>query len=166
MTAPMTVADVMNLAIKVEEVGSRVYGRLAVLFGPDQEVGRLFADLDQQERDHGEQFNLLFERLAPERERALTPEQEQRLRKQAFDEFFSPVDGLVWRLDEVVTPEDALRRALKLEETAVAYYTTLREVLPDPALDALVDLETHHAKMIGRQLELLAARQGGAGRAT
>ena len=152
MPVPMTVADVLQMAIKVEQVGSQVYARLAELFSPDQEVGKLFALLDQQEKDHEDQFRTLFERLIPEGQRALSREQEQRLRKYAFDTFFSPVDGLVWNLEEVMSREDALQRALKLEETAVAYYTTLREVVPSPALDALVDIETHHVSMIRKQL--------------
>lgn len=134
-------------ALETEEKGAAHYQALARRFGADGELRELFEGLARDEVHHGEQIRSLAERLAPRlRERKLSAEEQDYLRAMSLD--FLDADA-----GDIRSREEALRSALHLEKSTLAWYRALRDLVgPEEILDALVAMERKHVLQVTGRL--------------
>lgn len=145
----LTAKTAVKFAIKTEEIGAKVYTKLAKRFGDDEELKELFEQLARDEVSHGESFRKLLTQV-PEEESSAGEEQLQYLRAMSISEFFAGEGGLAAR-GEVKTREDALDRAFGLEKATLGFYEAIRDVMGDSdALQAIIAAEKRHVVSIMR----------------
>jgi rubrerythrin len=146
MNETFTPAKCVEFAIRTEEIGAELYGRLARKFASDGELAELFRDLGRDEVQHAEMFRALHERLARRsQDRPVPVDQANYVRAMAFADVFSGPKGLATAVDGIATRDDALERALALEKATLAYYQAVREITgEDEALDTLIAVERRH----------------------
>ena len=142
MTVDITLDQLVAFAVQTEELGQRVYTRLARRFADDPELGKLFETFAKDEEHHAAKFAGLKDKVG---QRGPLGEQEQLyLRAVSISEVFSGEDAIGKNIDQVQTREDALAQAFKLEKATLHYYQALKEVLKDDALDEFIAEEKSH----------------------
>ena len=76
------------------------------------------------------------------------------LRATSMSEFFLGEDGVFRNLDAIITREDALKRALRLEMDTLSYYQAIKDVLgDDETIDAMIQAERNHIAQILDRLD-------------
>jgi rubrerythrin len=162
MIGKVTAAEVVEFAIRTEEIGAELYQALARKFASDRELSEMFEGLGRDEVQHGEHFRSLRERIASRlRDRPVSPDQRDYLRAMSLSEVFSGRKTIATDLDAIRTREDALERALNLEKATLAYYQAMREIVgADDVLDALIAVEKKHVVKV-MQLLLTGAKYRG-----
>jgi hypothetical protein len=86
------------------------------------------------------------ERLVPRfRDRPVSAEEQAYLRAMSMSDLFSRPGGLAGDLGGIHDRRDALKLALHLEKSTLAYYQALRDVAgPEEVLDSLIGMERKH----------------------
>lgn len=146
MIRDVTAESCVAFAIETERIGAELYDGLARKFAADVELRESFENLGRDEVRHGEQIRALGERLAPRfRDRPASAEEQDYLRAMSVSDVFSGPGGLAGDLGSIQSREDALRRALHLEKSTLAYYKAVRDVVgPEEVLDSLIAMERKH----------------------
>ena len=149
-----TADDVFAMAVRIEENGRTFYTG-AVEKSDDPAIKKLFQDLSLMEEAHIKTFRALRGRLpgsAPA-DSVWDPEglAESYLQAVADTHIFTAEAAQV-RLAEVATPVEALEMALQFEKDSMAFFTGMKEILPDAAgrsqIDALILQEMDHYRML------------------
>jgi rubrerythrin len=149
MLEDLTLRKAIEFAIKTEEVGEKLYLKLAKKFADNAEIKGLFETLAQDEAVHQRQFRSLLEQL-PEPDGALPYEQDQYLKAMAITDIFY---GLHRAFEGSESAEDAMHRALQLEKNTILYYTAMRDAVGESeALDKLIAIEKQHALQLMKHL--------------
>ncbi|HZY02172.1 MAG TPA: ferritin family protein [Anaeromyxobacteraceae bacterium] len=150
MIQDVTAESCVAFALKTEEMGAELYQGLARKFAADVELRDLFERLAAEEVDHAEQIRTMGERLVPRlRDRPLSAEEQDYLRAMTMSDIFSRAWGPAVDIGNVRTREDALKRALQLEKTTLAYYQAVRDVVGSEAvLDSLIAMERKHVAKV------------------
>ncbi len=155
MIKDVTAESLVAFAIKTEELGAQLYQGLARRFAADIELRELFEQLERDEVDHVGQIRAMAERLGPRfRDRPISVEEQTYLRAMSMSEIFYRPRGPAVDIATVRNREDALKRALELEKTTLAYYQAVRDVAgSEEVLDSLIAMERMHvAKVMTRLL--------------
>jgi rubrerythrin len=154
MIENVTAETCVAFAIKTEELGAELYQGLARKFEADAELRELFEGLARDEVHHGEQIRAMGDRLLPRfRDRPVSAEERDYLRAMSMSDVFSRPDGLAGELGDIQTRGDALKRALHLEKSTLAYYKAMRDVVgPEEVLDSLIAMERKHVVMVMARL--------------
>lgn len=139
----MTLRDALELAVTTEEIGHKLYRRLAEKFAHEPAIADVFLTLAKDEGFHQEQFRRLGAELPRTSDEASRYGVSEYLRATAISEFFT--DQAFHRTDEIGTVEDALRLAFNFEKTTALFYQALRdEIGQSEELDQLIAAEKSH----------------------
>lgn len=149
MLEDLTLRKAVEFAIKTEELGEKLYTKLAKKFADQAEIKQLFETLAKDEATHQRQFSALLSRL-PDPDGAIPYEQDQYLKAMAITDIFY---GLRKAFEGTESVEDAMHRALQLEKNTILYYQAMRDAIGgDEALDKLIAIEKQHALQLTRHL--------------
>ena len=145
MLEELTVRKAVEFAMKTEELGNIFYTRLAKKFSEDTEISEIFSLLAKDELTHRKQFNELLQKVPEDPGVSSRDERMALLKIMSRSEFFMGESGLVRKVEEIKTREDALERAVRLEKDTLGYFHAMRDVLgDDPVLMAIIKIEKGH----------------------
>ena len=151
MLEDLTIKKAVEFAITTEQMGSRVYRKLAKRFAGDADLVKLFELLADEEVKHEKSLLKLMERV-PEEETSRGAESFQYLRAMSISEFFSGEDKLFARVN-MDSPEDVMKQAIGLEKATLQYYEAMRDVLgDDDVLEGLIKAEKRHVLSLMRYM--------------
>lgn len=148
----LTLKRAIEFAVQTEEIGAKVYTKLADKFANDKELNEIFSVLARDEEAHRRRFELILEKV-PEENQGVGEERWQYLRAMSISEFFGGKKGLANAASDVKDREDALTWALGLEKATLQYYEAMRDVLGDKeALDQIIQAEKSHVMTVMKYL--------------
>jgi rubrerythrin len=135
----------IEFAVKTEEAGAIFYRKIARRFADDKEIHDIFINLAEDEDRHKAQFEKLMERVPPEFAYKSQRERLAVLRATSMSEFFLGEDGIFRNLELIKSREDALKRALRLEQDTLSYYQAIRDLIgKNSTVDAMIQAEKNH----------------------
>lgn len=140
--------ELIEFAIETEKLGSIFYEKMARRLRNETEVSELFLTLSQDEKKHERDLNKVYKVIKVS---LGSNEAERRgaLRIISRSEFFIGKDGIYTKYDDIHTGREALDRALRLERKTLEYYTEIESMIGrNLILDAIIDMERHHIKLI------------------
>ena len=144
-----TLHEALKLAVTTEQIGAKVYTRLAKKFGSEKDIAEVFSQLAQDERAHESQFQALLDQNPKTGDAPGRFEVDEYLRATAISEFFK--DEAFDNFDKIQEPADALTRALAMERAALLFYQAIRDTIgADTALDAVIEAEKNHLTTLMR----------------
>jgi rubrerythrin len=149
----LTLKGCMEFAIATEELGTKIYTRLANKFSDKKDVAGLFSRLAEDEKIHKKQFSELL-RKAPEDEGVSnSPEKREYLRAMSISEFFSHDRGPFQDLEGIKVREDALEKALDFEKATIGFYKAVEDVLgTSTLLSEVIQTERNHVVVLMKAL--------------
>jgi len=145
-----TIKDILALAVQIENNGEEIYRR-ALHRSTSKELAELLSWIAEEEARHGEWFEEMGRRAAPE-------PVEGPLEKTARIMLRSSMEGQSFSLDEadlsqVVEADRLLAMSIEFEEDTVAFYQMMRPFLQDPeaieVLDRIIEEEQRHIEKLG-----------------
>lgn len=143
------------IAVKTEELGAKVYRRLARKFADRHEIQQLFSTLAEDEARHAAQFSALYE-YVDQNERRSYAEKYGEIRAIVISEFFSKRDGLMRVPESIDSPMDVLQRALEMEQATIAFYKEIGDVVGNlEVVVTILDAERSHAESIKAVMQTL-----------
>lgn len=154
MLEGMSFKEIVEFAIKTEEIGARFYERMAAKFSDNSELEKVFTKLSRDEKVYGQQFAKVLEET-PERDREISnaPESKYYLRAMSISEFFSRESGPFADRDEIETRDQALGQALAFEKATLGFYRGVEDVMGShEALREIIDAEKQHITTITKIL--------------
>ena len=139
----------IEFAVKTEEAGAIFYRKIARRLADDKEIHDIFIQLAEDEDQHRAQFEALMEKVPQEFAYKSQRERLAVLRATSMSEFFLGEDGIFKNLELIKTREDALRRALRLEQDTLSYYQAMRDLIGENStVDAMIQAERNHIAIL------------------
>lgn len=139
-------AEVIQLAISIEEEGVKFYEKYAQL--ADVELKEILLSMADDERQHVIVFKDMYHQLE------VTEDEEEYLFSDSVQEFFASYaknEGFNREHAPIDSVRDALKLAVETEKTTVQYYQSLLEYASNDVkviLTRLIDEETKHQKRL------------------
>jgi rubrerythrin len=127
MIEDMTLKGCMEFAVATEELGSKVYTRLAEKFGNNKDIAELFSRLAADELVHKKQFSALLEKAPEEEGVSGSPEKREYLKAMSLSEFFSHHRGPFKDVEKIQDRSDALQKALDFEKATLGFYKAVED---------------------------------------
>jgi rubrerythrin len=144
-----TLHEALKLAVTTEQIGAKVYTRLAKKFAGEKDIAEVFSKLAKDERAHESQFQALLDQNPNTAETPGRHGVDEYLRATAISEFFR--DEACDRFDKIEEPTDALANALAMERAALLFYQAIRDTIgADTALDQVIEAEKNHLTTLMR----------------
>ena len=135
----------VQLAVRIEEMGSELYRGLATRWESSPNLRGLFASLATDEVAHRERFRALLATAGGSREDPGALLDEECLMAIASTSFFSEESGALGEIARLTTEEQVLDKVFQFEKVTLLYYRGLRDVLgASPTLDAIIAEEKQH----------------------
>lgn len=154
MLTDPTPRKAIEFAVKTEEAGAIFYRKMARRLSDNREIHDVFIKLAEDEDRHKEQFEALMEKVPEEFAYKSQRERLAVLRATSMSEFFLGEDGLFKNLDLINTPQDVLKRALRLEKDTLSYYLALRDLIGENStVDAMIQAERNHIETLLNRIE-------------
>lgn len=153
----LTLESAIDFAVTTEQLGERIYTKLAKHFKDDPELSELFGKLAADEQHHGNKFGKLKEKVAG---RELNYEQQLYLKAFSISSVFSDEKSPNKNVDTITTREDALERAFNLEKTTLQYYKAMKEIIDDPIVDEMIAEEKSHLTQVMKYMVSGAKMRG------
>jgi rubrerythrin len=145
----LTLKQVLEVAVAIEERGAKYYSGLASKFGGEPALAETFDRLAKDELSHAAQFRKLAAAASPDSSVAPSDPAYYSLRAAAVGDFFS--DEKAPDPATVRTPADALAKALELEKSTLFYYRAVEDAIgASPELSELIAAEKAHLTAIMR----------------
>ncbi|MCX7908607.1 MAG: ferritin family protein [Ignavibacteria bacterium] len=129
--------NLVELALKVEEKGAKVYNQLAEKFASNSEISETFRLLARDEQIHYNQFLALKKEI---------PETLDNISKTS-EEFFNYIDLERYFLlfDSVSELDKILKYAYDFERDTYIFYTAIRDAVGKfEVLDSIIEFEKSH----------------------
>jgi rubrerythrin len=145
----MSFSKVMHLAEQMERTGEATYRRFAEA-ADDPDVAALFAELADQEVEHGRTFRAMREQAETDEARGPALDDDRRRR---LEQIVAEADrrnlGAVWNNAAAArSADDLLQRAIELEKSVIAFFNDTRAALGDApgrkAIDRIIAEEMTH----------------------
>jgi rubrerythrin len=150
-TPPVSLQQVLELAVATEARGAQYYQQLSEKFSSEQEVAAIFARLSQDERSHEATFRKLLAGAPPDKSVAPEDDSYLPLRAAATSDFFQA--ETLSDLSRLQTAADALTHALQFEKATLFYYQAAKDALGVGAeLDELIAAERAHMTALMRTI--------------
>jgi len=144
-----TLHEALKLAVTTEQIGAKVYTRLAKKFGSDKDIAEVFSRLAKDERAHESQFQALLDQNPKTAETPGRFGVDEYLRATAISEFFK--DETFDNFDKIEEPTDALANALAMERATLLFYQAIRDTIGDnTALAEVIKAEKSHLTTLMR----------------
>ena len=145
MLEEFTVTAAIEFAMATEDMGARVYSKLAKRFSDQEEISAAFSLLAKDEKAHRAQFQSLLNDVPPEKGVMTKDERSRYLRAMAMSEFFGGDAGLIGKLDKAESLQEVLVDVLGFEKATLGYYLAVKDVLGETAaLDNIIQAEKSH----------------------
>jgi rubrerythrin len=158
MTIIFTAAELLRMAIQVEECGIRFY-QSAAEKSRIERSRRLLLDLAERENEHRATFSDMLERLTPPEKDSHThdPDNQSSLYLSALaDERVCPHTDPALLLGSEPSAELILKTALALEKESIVFYVGLRDMVPERQgrnrVDDILREEMRHVTILRQEL--------------
>lgn len=147
--AVMTPAEILNIALSIEESGQSFYSAAAEGM-EDEDVKALMEELADWEKQHYRTFKTLSDRVGdlPALSDEQWAEYDQYLDAALANTLFQGPDKALAVAQDLEDEEEALRMALGFEKDTLLLYYDLREMLPEDereTVDEIISEEKTHA---------------------
>jgi rubrerythrin len=151
MIEDMTIKGCMEFAVATEELGAKMYTRLAETFGDTKDMAELFTRLAEDEKIHKQLFSALLQKISTEK--GDTPENLDYLKAMSISEFFSRHRGPFHKIDTIRDRNDALETALNFEKATLGFYKAMEDVLgKQEPLTQVMETEKKHIVILMKAL--------------
>ena len=127
MIEDMTLKGCLEFAVATEELGSKIYLRLAEKFSDNKEIVELFSRLATDEQVHKKQFAALLEKAPEEEGVSASLEKREYLKAMSVSEFFSHHRGPFKDVEKICDRGDALQKALDFEKATLGFYRAVED---------------------------------------
>jgi len=154
MIENITLKGCMKFAVATEELGTKIYARLAAKFADSKDIAQLFSRLSEDEKVHKHQFEELLRKAPADEATNSSPEELDYIRAMSHSEFFSHDRSPFRDMDKVRDRNDALQKALDFEKATLGFYKAVEESLGEYELLAQV-IETERSHVVALVKALL-----------
>lgn len=152
MIENLTVGRALEFAITTEQLGQRLYAKLAGAHA-DDELHDLFTALARDEEVHASQLRALRDDLGETENRELAEQDADYLRTISTAEIFHGYSDPLTAADSMEDRTDALKLAMDLEKSTLLFYHTMEKILgSSPVLDSIIAMEKHHLAQVVKYL--------------
>jgi rubrerythrin len=153
MIEDLTLKGCMEFAVATEELGAKIYKRLAAKFEDHKDVADLFSRLALDEEIHKRQFSDLLKKTPEDEGVSSAPEKHEYLKAMSVSEFFSHQRGPFKDIDTIRDRDDALQRALDFEKATLGFYRAVEEVMGEKdVLSEVIETERNHVIVLLKAL--------------
>ena len=153
MIEDMTLKGCMEFAVATEELGARMYARLASKFSEAKDVSEIFSRLAADEQVHKRQFSEFLQKAPDVKGVSETPEKREYLKAMSISEFFSHQHGPFEKVEKVQGRDDALQIAFDFEKATLGFYKAMEDVLgKQDLLSQVMDAERNHVVVLMKAL--------------
>ena len=153
MIEDMTLKGCMEFAVATEELGAKIYARLAAKFGDHKDIAGLFTRLAQDEEVHKRQFSEYLKSAPEEEGVSNSPEKREYLKAMSLSEFFSHHRGPFKDVDKIQDRNDALQKALDFEKATLGFYKAVEDVMgKKELLTKVIETERNHVIVLLKAL--------------
>ena len=153
MLQDITLKGCMQFAVATEELGAKIYTRLATKFGGSQDIAQLFSRLAEDERIHKRQFAELLKKAPADEGISNAPEKREYVKAMSLSEFFSHHRGPFQDIEKIQARYDALQKALEFEKATLGFYRALEDVLgKHELLNQVIQVEKSHVVVLMKAL--------------
>jgi rubrerythrin len=155
MIEGLTLHKAVEFAVKTEELGQRIYRKLAARFEDEREIAEIFDKLAQDEARHEKQFRSLLPQVSQDEGISNQEARHEYLHAMSLSQFFRGEGSLFGGYEDIGDRTDALVRAFELEKATVQYYQAIEELLGEnETLSTIIAAEKDHMM---RLLQVLMA---------
>jgi rubrerythrin len=149
MNGDISLRGCIELAVATEDLGAKLYYRLAKKFASNQELSNLFELLGKDEETHKRQFSDLLNRLPQEPDVSSSLEKMEYARAMSISEFFSRSQGPVANIDKIEKRDDALEKVFGFEKATLGYYQAVQDLIgANSILNQVIIEEKSHVTRI------------------
>jgi rubrerythrin len=153
MIEDLTLKGCLEFAVATEELGAKIYARLAAKFNGAQDVSELFSRLAADEKVHKRQFSDFLKQAPEEEGTSATPEKREYLKAMSISEFFSHRHGPFQNVEKIQDRNDALQVAFEFEKATLGFYRAVEEVLgKHEILSQVMETERNHVVILMKTL--------------
>jgi rubrerythrin len=145
-----SITEVIEQAIRTEQLGYRYYSEMAERFKNHEELRDLFETLAKKELVHEERFKELKE-IVGEEELEGWDEISEYMRAMVESEFFLGSDKALSKMKENNSIEDAVTYALSFEKETLLYFIGIRRAVKEKdVVDEIINEEQSHIMWLNR----------------
>ena len=153
MIEDITLRGCMEFAVATEEVGAKIYSRLAAKFSSHKEVAQIFTRLAEDEKIHKQQFSELLKKAPADEGISSSPEKHEYVKAMSLSEFFSHHRGPFQNMDRIQDRNDALQHALNFEKATLGFYKAVQDILgTNELLNQVIEEERNHIIVLMKAL--------------
>jgi rubrerythrin len=153
MIEDITRKGCLEFAVATEELGVKVYTRLASKFSNHEDISLIFRQLAKDEQVHKGQFTELLREVPTEEGVSDAPEKGAYLRAMSISEFFSHRHGPFQDVEGIKDRGDALQMALDFEKATLGFYKAVEDVLgKNELVTRVINLEKDHIAVLMKAL--------------
>ena len=153
MIEDITIKGCMEFAVATEELGVKIYTRLAAKFRDSKDIMELFSRLAQDEEIHRRQFAELLRKAPADEGISSSPEKREYVKAMSISEFFSHHRGPFQDIEKIHDRDDALQRALDFEKATLGFYRAVEDVLgKQELLNQVIEIEKNHVVVLLKAL--------------
>ena len=143
----------MEFAVATEELGAKVYSRLATKFSSSQDIAQIFTRLAEDEQIHKEQFSELLKKAPADEKISRSPEKQNYVKAMSLSEFFSNNRSPFQDMEKIQSRNDALQNALGFEKATLGFYRAVEDVLgANELLSRVIEAERTHIIVLMKAL--------------
>ena len=142
--ATYSIHEVLEQAIRTEQLGNEFYNDMAKRFERDTELNNLFTFLAQQEVQHGKTFSEI-KAGTEEEEFENWEEVSNYLRAVVESEFFLGKNKSLSSMKNISSPLEAVNFAIGFERETILYFLGLKEAVKEKqVVDKIINEEKRH----------------------
>ncbi len=151
--------EIFEIAVKIEENGADFYRRASERFS-DPKTKKLLSDLSDMENQHKLIFTAIRNELAAQEKKNVVfdPENQTKeyLRAMADGRVFDISSGPDKYLTKDQSPQQILKTALGFEKDSIAFYTGIRDMIPENLgrgrIETIIHEEMYHITILNSEL--------------
>ncbi|RME66177.1 MAG: hypothetical protein D6778_05130 [Nitrospirae bacterium] len=148
--AQYSIREVIEQAIRTEQLGMKFYQEMAERFKDNQEIKDLFETLATKEKLHEERFKELKDLLGEEEPEGWD-EVSEYMRAIVESEFFLGSEKSLAKIKSISTYQEAVEYALGFEKETLVYYIGIRKTIKEKdILDEIINEEQSHIMWLNR----------------
>ncbi len=144
----ITIKEVIEIAIRAEELGINFYSGLARKFTKRPDIKEMFELLAKDEVEHKRNFSGLASTLA-DGDVELNEDDMIYLKGVDISKHFNQMDSL----DDNLNPVEVMNIVLEFEKESVLYYNHIRDMVgANDTIDSIIDKEKEHVRKVMQYL--------------
>jgi len=153
MIEDITLKGCIEFAVATEELGVKIYSKLAAKFANIKDITHIFTQLAEDEQVHRQQFVEMLKKTLAVEGISSSPEKHEYLKAMSLSEFFSHYSGPFQDVDKIQNRNDALQKALEFEKATLGFYRAVEETLgKHEPLNQIIEVEKDHVIVLMKAL--------------